>query len=189
VQLTATKGGRRFLPWLKLRSIRATDFMDLFKQRPRFRPLSKELAPLVKDTGKYPALAADLKILDDVLVPSYHKHDREAIKLQNAHWWTYVILIVGGAIATILGILQLAISVEGIGIAGAIIAAFLGCATLALNSFHYQERYMNSRLAAEELRGEYFLFLGRLGQYSEKSQVRIEALKERVSAITEKAEV
>ncbi|HXR66324.1 MAG TPA: DUF4231 domain-containing protein [Ktedonobacteraceae bacterium] len=163
--------------------------MDLFKQRPRFRPLSKEPAPLVKDTGKYPALAADFKILDDVLVPSYHKHDREAIKLQNAHWWTYVILIVGGAIATILGILQLAISVEGIGIAGAIIAAFLGCATLALNSFHYQERYMNSRLAAEELRGEYFLFLGRLGQYGEKSQERIEALKERVSAITEKAEV
>ena len=162
--------------------------MDLFKQRPRFRPLPKEPAPFIKETGQYPALAADFKILDDVLVPLYHKYDRDAIRSQNAHWWTYVILIVGGTLATILGILQLVISAEGVGIAGAIVAAFLGSATLVLNSFHYQERYMNSRLVAEELRGEYFLFLGRLGHYKAESRERIERLKERVCIIAEKAE-
>ena len=164
--------------------------MDLFKRRPRFRPLPKELSPLVENQGKYPALAADFKILDDVLVPTYHKFDREAITLQNAHWWTYVILIAGGAVATILGILQLAIDVEGIGLTGALVAAFLGCTTLALHSFNYQERYMNSRLAAEELRGEYFLFLGHLGDYQVKeSRERVELLKERVRTIGERAEV
>lgn len=163
--------------------------MDLFKQRPRFRPLPKAPAPLVTETGKYPALAADFMLLDDILVPLYHKHDQDAIKLQNAHWWAYVILIAGGAIATILGILQLVISVESVGIAGAIIAAFLGSATLALNSFHYQERYMNSRLVAEELRGEYFLFLGHLDRYQGGNRERIETLKERVRTIAEKAEI
>ncbi len=163
--------------------------MDLFKQRPRFHPLSEEMTPIVKDTEKYPALAADFKVLEDILVPTYHKHDRNAITLQNAYWWTYVVLIVGGAIATILGILQLVISVDSVGIAGAIVAAFMGCATLALNSFHYQERYMDSRLVAEELRGEYFLFLGRLGDYRGEGQERIEALRERVRIIAEKAEV
>lgn len=164
--------------------------MDLFNRRPRFRPLPKELSPIVENQSMYPALAADFKILDDVLVPSYHKLDREAITLQNSHWWTYVILIAGGTIATILGILQLAIDVEGIGITGALVAAFLGCTTLALHSFRYQERYMNSRLAAEDLRGEYFLFLGHLGEYQGgATQERIETLKEHVRTIRERAEV
>lgn len=162
--------------------------MDLFKQRPRLRPLPKELEPLIEDTTRYPALQADFQILEDILVPSYHKYDREAIRLQNAHWWTYIILIAGGAIATILGILQLAISVEGIGIAGAIVAALLGSTTLALNAFHYQERYMSNRLVAEELRGEYFLFLGHLDEYKVTGEERIERLRERVRLIGEKAE-
>lgn len=163
--------------------------MDLFKQRPRFRPLVKELEPLIEDTSQYPALAADFQILEDILVPSYHKHDREAIRLQNAHWWTYVVLIVGGAVATILGIFQLAISVEGIGIAGAVVAALLVSTTLVLNSSRYQERYMNSRLAAEELRGEYFLFLGHIDKYNTVGEERVEILRERVRLIAEKAEV
>ncbi|HEY3991542.1 MAG TPA: DUF4231 domain-containing protein [Ktedonobacteraceae bacterium] len=162
--------------------------MDLFKQRPRFNPLPKEPVPLIKNASQYPALAAEFKILEDVLVPAYHEHDRDAIRLQNAHWWTYLTLIVGGAIVTILGILQLVISADGIGIAGAVVAAFLGSATLALNSFHYQERYMHSRLVAEELRGEYFLFLGHLGHYRAEDPERVKALKERVCLITERAE-
>lgn len=161
--------------------------MDLFKRRPRFRPVIKQI-PLVKNRSKYPSLATDFQILEEILLASYYKHDQEAIRLQNAYWWTYVILIVGGACATIFGILQLAFAVEGFGIVGAIVAAFLGCTTIALNSFHYQERYMNNRLAAEELRSEYFLFLGRLDHY-EQSQNCVETLKKRVLTITEKVEV
>ncbi len=163
--------------------------MDLFKRRPRFRPLPKEPSPIIKNQDRYPALAADFKTLDTILLPVFQQYDREALRSQNLHWWTYVILIAGGAIATILGILQLAIQVEGIGIAGAIIAAFLGCTTLALNSFHYQEGYMNSRLAAEALRGEYFLFLGQIGDYKHGNRERIEVLKEQVRAISEKVEI
>lgn len=163
--------------------------MDLFKRHPRFCLHYREQEPLVEDTGKYPALTADFKLLDDILMPLYHQYNKEALHLQNAHWWTYVILIVGGAIATICGILQLAFNVDAFGIMGAIVATVLGSTTLVLNSFHYQERYMDTRLAAERLRGEYFLFLGHLGQYKDGDQERIEKLKESVLMIAEKAEV
>jgi hypothetical protein len=160
--------------------------MDLFKRRPRFRSVSRQ-HPLVENTSAYPSLAADFQILEDHLLQSYHKYDHDAIRLQNAYWWTYVVLIVGGACATILGILQLAFMLEGFGIAGAVVAAFLGCTTLALNAFRYQERYMNSRLVAEELRSEYFLFLGRLAHYQGNSNC-LETLKHRVRTITAKME-
>ncbi len=160
--------------------------MDLFKRRPRFRPVTRR-HPLVENPGAYPSLAADFQVLEDYLLQSYHKYDDDAIRLQNAYWWTYVILLVGSACATIFGILQLAFAIEGFGIAGAIVAAFLGCTTLALNSFRYQERYMNSRLVAEELRSEYFLFLGRLAHYQSNANC-LETLKHRVRIITAKVE-
>ena len=161
--------------------------MDLFKRRPRFRPVIGR-RPLVENIDKYPSLAADFQILEEHLLKAYYQYDEQAIRWQNAYWWTYVIVIVGGACATIFGILQIAVEVDGFGIAGAIVAAFLGCTTIALNSFRYQERYMNSRLAAEELRSEYFLFLGGLGHY-ETSHDRTETLKKRVRLITEKVGV
>lgn len=156
----------------------------LFKRLPRLRPLQELSDTLITDEerAKYPALTADLAILDEELMPSFRTFDREALRLQNAHWWTYVILIVGGAIATILGILQFALeNITGPGIAGALVAAFLGSTTLALNAFHYQARYMNNRLAAEELRSEYFLFLGQMGNYA--GPERMNHLRQRVRTI------
>lgn len=155
----------------------------LLARLPSFRPLSRIPISLFPETEKqnYPALAVDFAILEDTLLPTFHKLDREAVRLQNAHWWTYIILIAGGALATILGILQLAINVEGFGIAGALVAALLGSATVVRNASCYQQRYMNNRLAAEELRSEYFLFLGHLGPYAR--QDRLAHLQKRVEEI------
>ena len=181
---TQKPGPSRRQPRFSLRSI------ALFKRLPRFRPLRGLAETLITDEerAKYPALTADLAILDQELMPSFHTFDKEALRLQNAHWWTYIILIVGGAIATILGILQLALeNVAGLGIAGALVAAFLGSTTLVLNAFHYQARYMNYRLAAEELHSEYFLFLGHIGDYA--GPERRNHLRRRVRTIEGKVRV
>ncbi len=46
-------------------------------------------------------------------------------------------------------------------------ATFLGLVALRAKTDKIQERYLTSRLKAEMLRREYFLFLGRLGPYGE----------------------
>jgi len=58
--------------------------------------------------------------------------------------------------------------VTWIGIVGAVIAALLAFATAMLERFKDHESYLNARLAAERLRTEYFLFLGRRGQYEDE---------------------
>ena len=163
--------------------------MDLFKQFPRFRPLASKAEPLVaaSELKKYPAFANDFRTLDEVLVPIYTTLNEEAVTQQNLYRWMYILLILGGALATILGIVRLAFNVAVIGLAGAIVAATLGCISLALRSLPYHQRYLNARLAAEQLRGEYFLFLGRIGPYADESQ-RLAYLKQRVLLIKHEGE-
>lgn len=163
--------------------------MDLFKQFPRFRPLASRAEPLVpaSELEKYPTFANDFRILDEVLIPVYVTLNEEAMTQQNLYRWMYIFLIFGGALATILGIIRLAFDVEVIGLAGAIVAATLGCISLALRSLPYHKRYLNARLAAEQLRGEYFLFLGRVGPYADESQRRAH-LKQRVLLIKHEGE-
>ncbi len=128
------------------------------------------------------------KRLKESLMPHFRELDNEALRRQNWYRWMYVILIFGGALVTISGIVQLAyMNIGGIGIAGAIVAALLGAVTTASRAFHHQERYLNARLAAERLRGEYFLFLGRLDLYANE-QDRVQKLIQRVADIKTKGE-
>jgi hypothetical protein len=168
---------------------RRESLLDLFRQFPRFRPLHSGAEPLVpaSELEKYPTFANDFRILDEVLVPVYATLNEEAVTQQNLYRWMYIFLILGGALATILGIIRLAFDVEVIGLAGAIVAATLGCISLALRSLPYHKRYLNARLAAEQLRGEYFLFLGRIGPYADESQ-RLAHLKQRVLRIKHEGE-
>lgn len=163
--------------------------MNLFKRFPKFRPLAGRSKSLVPPTGReqFAAFADDFLILDEVLVPAYMRLDQEAIIRQNAYRWMYVILIFGGALATILGVARLEFAVEAIGLAGALAAAIAGSISLALRALHYHERYLNARLAAEQLRGEYFLFLGRLGPYADTA-TRLTHLKNRVAGIKHEGE-
>lgn len=163
--------------------------MDLFKRFPKLRLKLDQEQHIIpeEEQGKYSALQADFVFLEDALMPAFRKLDTEALKCQNAHRGMYVILIFGGTLATLLGIIQLVfVNVDGIGITGAIVAAFLGGVTLALRSFQYQQRYMHARLAAEQLRGEYFLFLGHMEPYDGPD--RASNLRQRVIDITSQEE-
>lgn len=163
--------------------------MDLFKGFPKFRPLARGSEPLVPtdEQKKYAVFADDFITLDEVLMPAYVKLDQEAIVRQNAYRWMYVILIFGGALATILGVVRLAFDIGAVGLLGAIAAGIVGGISFALRTLHYHGRYLNARLAAEQLRSEYFLFLGRIGPYADGA-TRLAYLKNRVASIKHEGE-
>jgi hypothetical protein len=52
------------------------------------------------------------------------------------------------------------------GVAEALIAGFLTSVSYIAREVKNQKKYFSSRLKAERLRSEYFLFLGRMGNYS-----------------------
>ena len=163
--------------------------MELFRRFPKFYLLSdkEEIVPRA-ERSRYPAFTEDFETLEKELLPSFQELDNEALSRQNRYRWMYVILIFGGAAVTILGIIQLAfITVSWIGITEAVVAGLLGLAIAGLQRFKDHERYLNARLAAERLRSEYFLFLGRYGQYTNE-QDRILKLIQLVVDIKAKGE-
>lgn len=159
--------------------------MKLFKRFPNFHPLSDEKQHIIKpaDRSSYPAFTEDFITLDAELMTQFRQLDNEAQRRQNWYRWMYIILVLGGALTTILLILQIAfISISGFDLAGAVLAAILGTATTISRSFKHHEHYLNARLAAERLRGEYFLFLGHLEAYAD-DQHRVLNLRSRVNDI------
>ncbi len=163
--------------------------IPLFKRLPKFH-LARREDDLVKPEkrNKYPAFAEDFKTLDTDLIPFFRDLDNEALRSQNAYRRMYIILILCSALATILGIAQIAfIDTSWIVIAGSILVLLLGGVTTSLRRSKYQKRYLNARLAAERLRSEYFLYLGRFGPYA-NDQDRIKNLREHVADIKAKGE-
>lgn len=161
--------------------------MELFKRLPNFHPLpdeQQELVPL-SERDNYPNFAREFTILEKELMPHFRELDNEAARQQNRYRWMYTILIFGGALVTILGIIQLMAISLGVGITETSIAAIIGSATVFIYTSHHHKRYFNARLAAELLRGEYFLFLGHLEPYTNEHD-RIQNLLQRVADITEK---
>lgn len=157
----------------------------LFKHFPKLRPLAKEEQHLVppRERGNYASFAADFDTLDNILMPAFRELDNEAVLQQNRYRWTYIILIFGGSLATIFGIVQIAFqSFDWPGYVEALIAAILVGSTAVSRSFNNHERYLDTRLAAEQLRSTYFLFLGHYHPF-DKAQNRAERLRRQVEVI------
>lgn len=142
----------------------------LFNRFPKFNPLPakpKELVPQ-QDRSLYPSFVTDFAILETQLMGIFRELDNKAKLYQNTYRWMYIILILGGALATTLTIIQIALpDVNGFGIAGAAVAAILGLVTTLLQQLNRQRDYLDNRLKAERLRSEYFMFLGHFDQYAD----------------------
>lgn len=159
--------------------------MELFKRLPRFRPLLRAEEEIIppEEQNNYPDFASDFTTLQNVLLPTFREVDNEALRSQNLYRWIYIILILGGALVTIVAILQIAfLNYSWIAFIGTAIATMLAVATGFLQSFKYQERYFNARLGAERLRSEYFLFLSYSGLYA-NDQDRVQKLEQRIIEI------
>jgi hypothetical protein len=158
----------------------------LFKRLPSLRwspPRDQNIIPTEAQTQS-PAFSDDFKTLEDELMPHFRELDGEALRVQNQFRLDQVMLIFGGALATILGAVHasLGAGVVWAGISEAVLAAVLSAVALRMQATHAQERYFSDRLKAERLRTEYFLFLGRVGTYADE-QERLPCLIRRVADI------
>jgi hypothetical protein len=131
----------------------------------------------------YPGFAEDFEQLEQELMPHFRKLDNEALRAQNEFRLEQVALIFGGAVATTLGAIQVALAAAvWPGIVEAVLAAVLAYVALRTQALKAQERYFTNRLKAETLRGEYFSFLGRVGHYAD-DRYRIQRLIRRVADV------
>jgi hypothetical protein len=155
--------------------------------RPRWRARDRDpLVPTeVRDTS--PALAPDFEILERELLPDFYAFDEAALRAQNTFRLGQVFVILAGSAATSLGAVQAALGggVTELGIAEALVAGALTGAVTYVRGRQAQPEYFTSRLKAERLRGEYFLFLGRVAPYdSDGDDERLARLREQVGRIT-----
>jgi uncharacterized protein DUF4231 len=156
--------------------------------RPRVLWQAGERYPLVSRElrERSPALAEDFDILDRELLPDFYELDEGALRAQNTFRLGQLFVIVGGAAATSLGAVQAALGggVTEIGIAEALVAGTLAAAVAYVRGRQAQREYFTTRLKAERLRGEYFLFLARMSPYdSDDDGVRLRELREQVGKI------
>lgn len=141
----------------------------LFNRLPRFRwrPVENEQIVPHEMQNQFPDLKSDFDILDRNLMPSFRKLDNEALRAQNLFRLQQVVLIAGGVITTTLGAVQAALAEEvWPGVTEAMVAAFLTSVSYIAREFNEQKNYFSNRLKAEALRGEYFLYLSRTGNYA-----------------------
>ena len=135
--------------------------------RLRWRPGVRE--PLVKPEVRAaaPALEPDFEILDAELLPTFHELDEGALRAQNDFRLGRILIILGSALATALGAVQAALGggVMALGVAEAIVAGAFAAVVAFVRGREAQKEYFTGRLKAERLRGEYFLFLGRIAPY------------------------
>ena len=159
--------------------------ITLFKRLPmlRWRPRGNEQIVPPETQNQFPDLTSDFAILEQDLMPSFRKLDNEALRAQNRFRLQQVVLIVGGVIAITLGAVRAA-HTDAIwsGIAEAAVAGLLTSVSFIAREFNEQKKYFSNRLKAETLRGEYFLFLGRIGNYANDAD-RAQNLIRRVADI------
>ncbi len=159
--------------------------MELFKRLPKvfWRPEpERPFIPPDKEAN-YPELADDFALLNSELMPNFYALDEKALRAQNQFRLEQVVLLVGSALAAILGTVQIALINSVLpGLLETLVTILLAAITYRVRAFNAQKLYFTNRLAAETLRSEYYLFLGHMGIYSDE-QKRHQTLIRRVAKI------
>jgi hypothetical protein len=160
--------------------------MTLFRRLPRlvWSPQNEDIIPSDVQL-QHPALAKDFKTLEDELLPHFRELNADALRYQNEFRLDQVMLILGGALATVLGVLHASLprtAATWAGIVEAVLAAALSAVALRARTAGAQQRYFSWRLKAEKMRAEYFLFLGGVGIYADEKE-RLSHLIRRVAEI------
>lgn len=153
----------------------------LLKRFPRVPYRLPSDYPFVSDEQRTtaPLLEAELTRLDRELVPRFRTFDHEALVAQHRFHLGSVVLILGSAVAAALGAVQAALGggVLGIGIAEAIVGAFVAGVVVYVRGRRFQQTYFTKRLQAERLKSQYYLYVARAGGYAvEDDAVRAKLL-------------
>jgi len=120
------------------------------------------------DRDAFPELAEEFAVLDAELMETFRAFDNDALEAQNRFRLLQLLLLVGGAVATVLGTVQAALhgGALALGITEAVLAGLLAPLAVAARSGKSHRRYLTSRLKAERLRSEYFVYLAGAGEYA-----------------------
>lgn len=154
----------------------------LFRRLPKVRP--RLVPPVLIPAGRiaqYPALAADLTTIDEVLVPAFRESDLSAQRAQNIYWRQQVILIVVTALTTAFGSVQAAYSHQ---IWPGVVVSVLGVLAAAVAGLGEertaQRTYLDQRTRAERLRSMAFAYLAELPPFADggRRQALITAVAE-----------
>jgi len=138
--------------------------MALFSRRPRLRPKfpAPKLIPADR-AERYPALAADLAAIAEVVGPAFSEHDHNALVAQNNYWRQQVTLIIVTGLTTAFGAVAAAYRHE---VWPGVVVAVLGVLSAAVAGLgeerSAQRTFLDQRTRAERLRGLAFAYLAEL---------------------------
>lgn len=171
-------------PVAEKQKVRREHWPALLKRFPRifWRPPEDEpwdddwpVVPPPGSLAEYGTLADDLAVWRDQLEPRFRKLDHRAKILQNQFWRQRVLLIAGGLVATSLATAQAAIGGGNVALAvlQAGLTGLLAGLTVLIRSRRAPQGYFSSRLKAERIKSEYFLFLAMAGNYKHADRVAL----------------
>ena len=157
----------------------------LFKRFPKVLAAAAS-DPVVPDSdrAKYPALAADLAIVDRVIGPAFAELDRKSLRDQNKYRLQQIIILIGSAVVTALGGVQAALSDQKWpGIVLGALGVILPLASRMMKEQKVMDGYLNARVQAERLRALHFEFVADLPPYAGPD--RVNRLEKAVAAVLE----
>jgi hypothetical protein len=115
---------------------------------------------------RYPALRDDLRAADDALAEASREAGRRARTYQRKFRRAELAIIWGGVAAVGLGAVAGITDAPYVSLTESLLAGFLGALAFVAGSLKWHQRWLGNRWQAESLRGERFLFVGRLGRYA-----------------------
>jgi hypothetical protein len=117
--------------------------------------------------GAYPALADDIRLLDEVVGPDFHRADRAALLHQYRYRRQQVLILLGSTLLAGLGGLQAVVPGQSW---PNLLLFFLGSAVTWLSKTAGElkplDDFFTERMKAERFRAMYFRFLSRTGRYA-----------------------
>ena len=153
--------------------------------RLRWRPGPPQHIVDPAELAGFPEFAGDVAVLERGLMPAFRRADNDALRNQNTVHLVQLAFSLGAVLATVLGAVHAAVGGGqlAIGLLETTLTGALGAGALRAYSQGAQRSYYTRRLQGERLRGEYFLFLGRIGPYAQTSDAA-SVLRERVDELT-----
>ena len=141
--------------------------LPLFRRFPRLRAPASDPVLKAEHAVRYPALAADLAVLDEVVTPAFAELDEAALRDQNRYRRQQVVVLLGSALATGLGGLQAVF--PGQRWPGVLLGLFgiaVAFSSHLADEGKTQAGYLEARVRAERLRALYFRYASMTGRYA-----------------------
>jgi len=112
---------------------------------------------------RYPALAEDLQVIEEIVTPAFAEYDLDAQREQTRYWLQQVFLIVVAALTTAFGTVQAAWTHQvWPGIVVGLLGSLSAVAAASAQERGAQQAYLDNRTKAERLRAAAFAYLAEL---------------------------